>query len=778
MKKQEISYYKLTLKFKDPTYEKAYIQNAHSHTLKIFDLYLIYMFISLLISLAKNLYFQNIFNILKVAIIWTLFIFLSLLFRKFGKIKKDCLDYGFCFQILLAYYFHWHFFFPPLLKQIPPVYIFYLASGIEAFRLFLYISRMEWWLVCITNILMNYCPYNLITKGNELLETSHIFAFIFPLILMNTLPFLLYFKERSIRDLFYQLITFDQSLKSFEELITRSLPNQIIIINDNRSKVLFCNDEAQKFFKSNDYQKLYDKLGQITVNNNGLFNVLEEDVFRKNTTFFNYQSSVNSQNSRDEPTFFDVKIGRIHWENQKAFLIILSDISAIKLCEKLKEIDLYKDQLLASVSHDLRTPLNGVVGILEILMENIKDAQMRKYLKIAVRCTNLLLFMVNDILDFSQINNGKLRLIPSKSTLYLMVKEVIDLVKFQCKKKNIQFILELPKYLKNLQIDCDSRRVQQVLLNLISNALKFTCQGYIKLKIEKQEENGRIFIMFSVEDSGIGIKEENISKLFKLFGKLQDTASLNKNGTGLGLVISQSIVEMLSENSKQKIKVSSSFGNGSTFSFKIPLNFGEDEEITDEIFETEQKIFESFKSYNFTVNSPNLILLDETNSLTSFSKYSSPLDLKKVLVLIVDDDQINLFVLSKYLESFGLRYITAFNGKNALEKVKEEPNFSLILMDCYMPIMNGFEATKTIKDTYRKKQIKEPIIVGLTASSANKDLDMCKQCGMQETWTKPISKKKMKEKLQEILKIRIFERDSQNSMMNKLGKEIFNQTKL
>ena len=188
----------------------------------------------------------------------------------------------------------------------------------------------------------------------------------------------------------------------------------------------------------------------------------------------------------------------------------MADISAVKLVKKLKELDGYKDKLLATVSHDLRTPLNGLVGILELLSTKIVEKEAKKYLRIATRCSNLLLFMINDILDFSQISNGKLRLIFSRYHVMDLTKEVINLIKFQCQRKNIPFILDVPKDLMNQMLICDYRRVQQVLLNLLSNSLKFTSHGFIKLKIRKIIENGNRFIHFSVEDTGIGIKKEDL----------------------------------------------------------------------------------------------------------------------------------------------------------------------------------------------------------------------------------------------------------------------------
>ena len=636
-----------------------------------------------------------------------------------------------------------------------------MGSVLEGFRVFLFIGKINWMLVWITNMILNYMHYDLLL--NQEISNANIFSFIFPLILANTLPFVSFFQERYFKLLFYQLTSFDQSLKSFEDLINKILPNQVIIVDENKTKILFCNEEVQKFYNTQNYCEILKKLKTITIADSDIMTILHQiEISNENFEFQNYQTSIQNEEMKKE-YFFDLKLGRMHWQNEKAFLILLSDISAIKLVKKLQELDAYKDNLLATVSHDLRTPLNGMVGILELLLEKIVDKELRKYIKIANRCSSLLLFMINDILDFSQINNGKLRLLFSKFRITEMTKEVIDLIKFQCNRKNIDFILDIPNELKEQMIICDYRRLQQVLLNLISNALKFTTTGYIKLSLKKIIEFGTNFIQFRVEDTGIGIKENDQIKLFQLFCKINlDDCNMNKSGVGLGLVISRHLVELLSDDPNAKIEVESKYEFGSKFTFKLPL-IDHQEEINEELFEKEQTIGESFKFYKSSITSPNLRKLVDFSAIPS---HSSSL-ISKTFILLVDDDQISLFVLGKYLEAFGLSYETASNGKMAIDLVRMEKKFNLILMDCHMPIMNGFESSKKIKELVKRRIIPDASILALTASTANKDLDECKQSGMEECLTKPVSKKQMKEKLQQILKIRIFEKKSRNSLLEK-----------
>ena len=764
----------ISLKYIDKDYETAYIHHSNFHTTKIFNFFILYMLLAMLISLAKNIHTWNILFIFRTILMTVLFVLMVQTFKKFGEKHKFYLDFGFCFMVALIYVIHLKVFFPVLLDNLSSRSIFYLAAGLESFRVFLFISKINWMMIWVTNMFLNYAQYSFILE-KEAIDRVNLFSFIFPLILANTLPFVSYFTELSFKKLFYKLVSFDRTLKSFEELINKILPNQVIILNERRTEILFCNEEVQKFYQSSENEQIFSKIQNINIIGCNLFNILGQlQKTEENFVFFEYQASILCAKTKEE-CFFDVKVGRIHWQNQDAYLILMADISAVKLVKKLKELDGYKDKLLATVSHDLRTPLNGLVGILELLSTKIVEKEAKKYLRIATRCSNLLLFMINDILDFSQISNGKLRLIFSRYHVMDLTKEVINLIKFQCQRKNIPFILDVPKDLMNQMLICDYRRVQQVLLNLLSNSLKFTSHGFIKLKIRKIIENGNRFIHFSVEDTGIGIKKEDLAKLFQLFGKLEtENLVLNPSGVGLGLVISQHMVGLLSGDPNAKIEVTSEYENGATFSFKLPLNIPEEEEVSDEILEKDQRICDSLKSYSSSMIPPNLKGL-EFSPVTSTNSYSS--SRRNNLILLVDDDQINLFVIGKYLESFGINYKTACDGKQALDMVLKEKNFTFIMLDCYMPIMNGFEAAAKIKELAKRRIIANIPILALTASTSNKDIDQCKQSGMDEYLPKPVSRKQMKEKLQQMLNISILERNGKINMVDKLGTGLFFKNK-
>ena len=758
-----------SLNYKDKEYEKAFKDHVKIYTLKMLDLFYIYISLALLVAFCKNIYLNNNFYVLRTLILGIFLVMALLIIKDYGKKNQKNIEIGFCCLIIFIYAIHLWYFFPPLDSLFSKHYHFYLGYAIESVRVFLFISKIRWYFIWTSNMIINMLIYQNSIYNQEFDDKANLFSLLFPIIMVNTLPIITYFQEKNYRLFFYQNINYDKTLKSFEALINRVLPNQIIILNESRSKIIFCNEEVLKFYNSNDYDFIYQKVKTIYIqdeNSYCLLSSINKSQFEKGKHFLDFQSSIKRNDSYEE-FYFDIKIGKIHWQSKEVYLMLLSDISAVKLVSKLKELDAYKDRLLATVSHDLRTPLNGLNGILELLSARLFEKDLLKYLKIATRCSSLLMFMINDILDFSQISNGKLRLNLIKYKISQLIKEVSYMLKFQFKKKNIHLNIDIQPELKNQSLICDYRRVQQVLLNLISNSLKFTNEGYIKISVRKKCLSYEKFMVeFSVEDTGIGIKEIDIPKLFQLFGKLDlENPSINRSGIGLGLVISKHLVELMSNNPNATITVKSEYGKGSVFFFELPFNIAEEDDVNEEFFEKEEKVNDNLKEYKNKVNSPNLKSVNSSSSIHSSNIYGSPI--MSVNLLVVDDDQIGLFIIGKYLESFGIKYKTASDGKKAIDTVLKEKNFNLVLMDCNMPIINGFEASRKIIDLVHKKKIPPLHILALTANTSNKDIDECKESGMEGFLAKPVSKQHLKEKIQEILKIKIHENNHKNSMKEK-----------
>jgi signal transduction histidine kinase/CheY-like chemotaxis protein len=312
---------------------------------------------------------------------------------------------------------------------------------------------------------------------------------------------------------------------------------------------------------------------------------------------------------------------------------------------KLHKANQAKSEFLSNMSHELRTPLNGILGYAQILKraKNLEDTQVSG-LKTIYNSGNHLLTLINDILDLSKIEAGKLELYPENITCQSFIDSIIGIIRMRAEQKDVCFAYETVGDLP-LGVEIDEKRLRQVLLNLLGNAIKFTDKGQVTLRISAIEEIFR----FEVVDTGVGMTEEELQKIFKPFEQVGDTQK-RAEGTGLGLAISRQLVELMGS----EIKVKSELGKGSTFYFDLALK----------VVAVEEKI--------------------EQRRISAYK------DDKKT-VLIVDDYPDNRLILRQMLENIGFKVIEANNGKDSI-KLADKAN--IIFMDLVMPVMNGFEADK------------------------------------------------------------------------------------
>ncbi len=359
-----------------------------------------------------------------------------------------------------------------------------------------------------------------------------------------------------------------------------------------------------------------------------------------------------------------------------------------------------KTHFLSVMSHEIRTPLNTVIGLSNVLQNKNLQKEEKDNIDLIHFSSNNLLAIVNDILDWSKIESGKLELEKISVDLKKLLENVMASGHFLARKKNLDFISEidgkLPKWLKT-----DSTRLTQILNNLIGNAVKFTEKGYIKLDARVlHEKHEMVTIEFKISDTGIGMTSAQEKHIFESFSQADLATTRKYGGTGLGLTISQKMVQLMGG----EIKVSSQLNVGSSFQFQL----------------------------NLPISEPPAKEVKIENS--------SVLEGKSIL--IVDDNQLNILVAQKFLNNWSIKHDKAYNGLEAVNKVAEN-NYDLILMDLSMPEMDGFESTIEIR---RRGYTKLPIIA-LTASALLDDREKIYRSGMNDLLNKPFNPLHLYEKL-------------------------------
>lgn len=382
----------------------------------------------------------------------------------------------------------------------------------------------------------------------------------------------------------------------------------------------------------------------------------------------------------------------------------------IKAKEKAEESDKLKSTFLATMSHELRTPLNGIIGFSELMNKSTPPDQVESFSKNILDCGNSLLAIIEDIFDLALLETNALTL--NNETfkiveIYLFNKKFLeDLLNKSGKQNNIELVFKPENSILDIFIEGDRFKINQVLTNLIKNAVKFTNSGIIELGFYSKNNSS---ITFYIKDSGIGISKESQEYIFDIFRQAEDLDTRNYGGTGIGLTISRMIADAMNG----ELRLKSELGIGSTFYFSLPF--------------TSSSIFTP---------------IDDNKT-----KEQEQPDFSGIKILIVEDEEINLFLLESILEKYNPEIVKAENGLEAVIKFRENPNINLILMDIKMPKMNGLEATLKI----REFNTSVPIIA-LTAYNYNKEIINSTKYGFNNFITKPFNKENLIETITDQLK--------------------------
>jgi len=378
-----------------------------------------------------------------------------------------------------------------------------------------------------------------------------------------------------------------------------------------------------------------------------------------------------------------------------------------------------KGDFLSHMSHEIRSPLNAVIGMINIANEEDSIDNIKLYLEKAGNAARHVLGVINDILDMSKIEANKLELVDSEFDFRKMTTNIIDVTSIRAQEKHQQIVANMNPNLPTFVI-CDELRLSQVITNLMTNAIKFTPEkGTVTLSAEKtNEKDDEITLKITVADSGIGISPDQQKKLFSAYNQADNTITKKFGGTGLGLVISKQIIELM----RGTIWIESELDKGAKFIFTINVKKG-------------------------TVKDEHAIA-----AASPLEIKAADLNLKAFTILAAEDMDFNREVLGKYLEKTGVNIDFAENGKIAVEKYKENPDkYNLILMDINMPEMSGDEATIQIR-AYEKEQNRKQIpIIAMTADVFKEDVEKCLSVGMNDHISKPVVPKIIFAKLKQYL---------------------------
>lgn len=401
-------------------------------------------------------------------------------------------------------------------------------------------------------------------------------------------------------------------------------------------------------------------------------------------------------------------VARDFHEDPYCIVCFVYDLTKEKnMLEQLVRANEAKSQFLANMSHEIRTPINGILGMDSMLLKECKDEVLREYAKNIQSAGQSLLSIINDILDISKIESGKLEILPIKYELFSILNDCYNLTKAKLQEKPLEFEIRVNENLPSWLYG-DEVRIRQIINNFLSNAVKYTKQGKVTFCLDyEQKSDEQIRLVISVADTGIGIREEDLGKLFTSFTRIEEKRNRNIEGTGLGLSLTKNLVDLMGG----EVIVESTYGRGSCFTARIP-----------------QKIVDATPMGDFSRRYQQYLSSSDDDTLS----FSAP----EAKILVVDDVEMNLKVVKGLLKETQIQIDTAVSGRQCLERVKTT-RYDVIFLDHMMPEMDGIETLQNMKLLKDNLNREVPVIM-LTANAIVGAKEEYIQAGFTDYLTKPI----------------------------------------
>lgn len=522
-----------------------------------------------------------------------------------------------------------------------------------------------------------------LTRGYDTTEPAYVVCCILLMVLM--------FKY----DLFDTLeLAKDDIIDEFDAgIVVLDERNRVIYFNQKASDIYANVENKQKDINVEELDKMCEKHEKIPIGNE-IYEIYGKKIIRNRNFYGNAYIVANVTESYEYT---------VNLEKQKA------------IAENANKA---KTDFLARMSHEIRTPINSVLGMNEMILRESTEPGIKKYAMNIKTSANSLLGIINDILDSTKIESGKMEIIPVEYELDSLLNDTVNMIYVRIKDKNLQFNVEVDETLPN-KLYGDDVRIRQVLLNLLTNAVKYTHEGSVSLTVSGKRSGDSIVMCYTVKDTGIGIKQEDLSRLFESFERIEESRNRNIEGTGLGMNIVMNLLKLMGT----ELKVDSVYGTGTTFSFEL-----------------EQRIISDQAIGNFR---------ERVEKLGEEYTYQSLFVAPDAKVLVVDDNDINRMVFSCMLLNTKMQITEAASGMEALELVVKE-HFDIIFLDHMMPELDGVETLKRMKTMENNLCKNSPVII-LTANAVTGAKEQYLAEGFDDYLSKPI----MPEKLERIIKDRL-----------------------